>query len=109
MKGNRHDKPKFTRNGIQAIMIAAGIEPEKARKLTDSIIEAMTAALAAGKVIELRGFGTLEPRARKARTMHDPRTMEPVDVPERIVIFFKPGQELKTALRSTPKDVLILV
>jgi integration host factor subunit beta len=94
------DKPKFTRNGIQAIMIAAGIELEKARPLTDRIIEAMTAALAAGKAIELRGLGTLEPRTRKARIMHDPRNMAPVDVPARSVIFFKPGEKLKKALNG---------
>jgi integration host factor subunit beta len=97
------NKPKFTRTGIQAIMIASGIKPEQARELTDRIIEAMAAALAAGKVIELRGFGTLEPRARKARTIRNPRTMEPVDVPARIVIFFKPGQELKKALNESPE------
>jgi nucleoid DNA-binding protein len=94
------NKPKFTRNGIQAILIAAGIEPEQARKLIDRIIEAMTAALIAGKVIELRGLGTLEPRARKARTVHNPRTMVPVDVPARIVIFFKPGEKLKKELNG---------
>jgi integration host factor subunit beta len=94
------NKPKFTRNGIQAIMIAAGIEPERARTLTDRIIEAMTAALTAGKVIELRGLGTLEPRERKARTMNNPRTMVPVDVPTRRVIFFKPGEKLKKAIRQ---------
>jgi hypothetical protein len=38
------NKPNFTRNGIQAIMIASGIKPEQARMLTDRIIEAMTAA-----------------------------------------------------------------
>jgi nucleoid DNA-binding protein len=94
------NKPKFTRNGIQAIMIASGIKPEQARTLTDSIIEAMTEALAAGKVIEFRGFGTLEPRTRKAQIRHNPRTMAPVDVPARIVIFFKPGQELKKELNG---------
>ena len=94
------NKPKFTRNGIQAIMIAAGIEPEKARTLTARIIEAMTAALAAGKVIELRGLGTLEPRTRKARTIHNPRTMAPVDVPARRVIFFRPGEKLKKAING---------
>jgi nucleoid DNA-binding protein len=79
-------------------MIAAGIKPEQARTLTDRIIEAITAALAAGKVIELRGFGTLEQRTRKARTAHNPRTLAPVNVPARRVIFFKPAVKLKKEL-----------
>jgi DNA-binding protein HU-beta len=94
------NKPKFTRNGIQAIMIAAGIKPEQARTLTDRIIEAITAALAAGKVIELRGLGTLESRKRKARTAHNPRTLAPVNVPARQVIFFRPAGSLKKALNG---------
>jgi nucleoid DNA-binding protein len=97
------NKPKFTRNGIQVLLIAAGIEPEQARTLTARIIEAMTAALIAGKVIELRGLGTLEPRRRKARTIHNPRTMAPVDVPERCVIFFRPGEKLKKAINGAPE------
>jgi nucleoid DNA-binding protein len=94
------NKPKFTRNGIQAIMIASGIKPEQARTLTDRIIDAMAAALAVGKVIELRGLGTLGPRLRKTRTIHNPRTMAPVDIPARIVIFLKPGEKLKKALNG---------
>jgi nucleoid DNA-binding protein len=34
----------------------------KARKLTDRIIGAMAAALAAGETVELRGLGTLDVR-----------------------------------------------
>jgi DNA-binding protein HU-beta len=68
--------------------------------LAMSIVLSMADVLAAGKVIKLWGLGTLKPRARKARTIHNPRTMEPVDIPARIVIFFKPGQELKKALNA---------
>jgi nucleoid DNA-binding protein len=93
------NKPKFTRNGIQAILIADGIKPEQARTLTARIIEAMTAALRAGKVIELRGLGTLEQRTRKARTAHNPRTLAPVSIPARRAIFFKPSMKLKASLQ----------
>jgi integration host factor subunit alpha len=94
------NRPKFTRNDIQATLISAGIEPEQARMLTTRIIETMVTALVTGKVIELRGFGTLEPRTRKARTKHNPRTMVPVDVPARCVIFFRSGEKLKKALNG---------
>ena len=94
------NKPKFTRNDIQASLISSGIEPEQARTLTTRIIETMVTALVTGKVIELRGLGTLEPRTRKARTRHNPRTMAPVDVPARCVIFFRSGEKLKKALNG---------
>jgi len=58
----------------------------------------MAEALTAGKVIELRGLGTLEQRARKARTMRNPRTMEAVEVPARRGVFFRPSGQLKEAM-----------
>ena len=90
---------KFTRSDIHAVMTEAGTNTDTARKLTALIIEALAAAMAAGKVIELRGLGTLAMRERKARTMHNPRTMASVDVPARRVVFFKPGEK-KRALSS---------
>ena len=93
-------KEKFIRADLIKIMTAAGIESHKARKLTDSLIEAMIAALAAGKVIELRGLGTLEPRERKPWARHNPRTLAPVSVPARKVIFFRASGSLKKALNG---------
>ncbi|MDR0474177.1 MAG: integration host factor subunit beta [Treponema sp.] len=96
------NKPKFTRNGIRAVMIAAGIEPEQARTLTANIIEAMAEALAAGKVIELRGLGSLEVRERKAHKARNPKTGEPIIALARRRVVFHPGRELKAALRKPP-------
>jgi len=91
---------KFIRTDLLKIMTADGIESQKARKLTDSLIEAMSTALAAGKVIELRGLGTLEPRERKPRTLRNPHTLAPVSVPARKVIFFRASGSLKKALNG---------
>jgi len=93
-------KEKFVRKDLLEVLAAAGMESHKARKLIDLIIEAMSAALAAGKVIELRGLGTLEPRERKAQKRHDPRTLAPVTVPARKVIFFRACGKLKKALNG---------
>jgi len=93
-------KEKFIRADLIKVMAAAGVESHKARKLTALIIDAMGAALAAGKVIEIRGLGTLEPRERKAQRRHDPRTMTPVNVPARKAIFFKPSGKLKKAVNG---------
>ena len=93
---------KFTRSRIREIIAAAGLETRTARELTDKIVNAMTAALAAGEAIELRGFGSLELRERKARAARNPRTGEPLTAPPRRRVIFRPGQELKAALRGTP-------
>ena len=93
-------KDKFTRAGILAALIAAGMEAEHARQMIAVVFDTLTAALAAGKMIEIRGFGTLETRERKARTAHNPRTLAPVKVPARKVIFFRPAGSLKRTLNG---------
>jgi len=93
-------KEKFTRAGILAALIAAGMEADRARQMIALVFDTMTAALAAGKVIEIRGLGTIETRERKARTAHNPRTMAAVKVPARKVVTFRPAGSLKKALNE---------
>jgi DNA-binding protein HU-beta len=92
------DKPKFTRAGIWAIMEAAGMDRSKAASLTNQVIAALAAAIGAGQAVKLRGLGTFEPRERKAYKAHNPRSMDPVNVPARHSVFFKPCGSLKAAM-----------
>jgi nucleoid DNA-binding protein len=91
---------KFTRADIAKVMTDNGIDRGKSAGLALAIVQTMADALTAGKVIELRGLGTLALRERKARTMHDPRTMAAVEVPVRSVVFFKPSGKLKRAING---------
>jgi nucleoid DNA-binding protein len=94
-------KPKFTRYRIQEILMSgAGLDLRKARKLTDRIIGAMAAALAAGETVELRGLGSLDVRERAEHRARKPRTSEAVIIPVRRYVFFTPGRKLKAALRK---------
>ena len=97
-------KEKFTRCDITKVITDAGIEHAKAAGIALAIVKSMTDALIAGRAIELRGFGTLEQRTRKARTMHNPRTLTPVSVPARRVIFFKPSGKLKKELNQSKEN-----
>ena len=94
------NKPKLTRAGILAVLIAAGMETERARQVIAFVFDALVTALKAGKVIEIRGFGSFEVRERKARTAHNPRNLAPVNVPARRVIFFRPAGSLKRTLNG---------
>ena len=62
----------------------------------DEIIEAM----AAGKRVELRGFGAFSVKKREARTGRNPRTGEAVNVDEKFVPFFKTGKLLRDRLNN---------
>ncbi len=65
------------------------------QKTFDSIIE----ALVRGEKIELRNFGVFKVKQRKSRTGRNPRTGQVVPVPSRKVVTFKPGLEMKQAIK----------
>jgi integration host factor subunit beta len=98
---------KYTRADIAKTITDAGVERATAGAIALAIVHSMADALTAGKVIELRGLGTLEQRTRKARTMHNPRNMAAVDVPARRVVFFKPSGKLRRAINEK-KDQNVL-
>ncbi len=57
--------------------------------------------LAEGKTIELRNFGVFEVKTRKSRVGRNPRTPEDeVVIPERAVVKFRAGKELKARVES---------
>ena len=91
---------KFTRADIAKRIMDAGVERTNAAAIALAIVKAMADALTAGKVIELRGLGTLEPRERKPLVRHNPRTLAPVNVPARKVIFFRASGSLRKALNG---------
>ncbi len=68
-----------------------------------TIFDEITAALARGDRVELRGFGAFTVKRRNARTGRNPRTGEAVPVDEKAVPFFKAGKELRERVnRSRP-------
>ena len=83
------------------------LDIKKVVQLTfDGIVETL---LEEGRV-ELRDFGVFQVKKRKARKARNPRTGHQVEVPEKLVVTFKPGklmeakvQELENSLASTVK------
>jgi integration host factor subunit beta len=63
--------------------------------IVSTIFDEITAALARGARVELRGFGAFTVKRRDARTGRNPRTGEAVPVLEKAVPFFKAGKELR--------------
>ncbi|MEY3200821.1 MAG: hypothetical protein RIR70_371 [Pseudomonadota bacterium] len=59
------------------------------------LLDAMSAALARGDRIEIRGFGSFALNYRPPRIGRNPKSGEKVHVPEKHVPHFKPGKELR--------------
>ena len=62
-------------------------------------LDYITEALIKGETVELRNFGVFEVKTRKPRRARNPRTGEPVDVPARRVVTFKPGRLMESRIR----------
>lgn len=61
----------------------------------NALLEKMSDALASGRRIEIRGFGSIYLRYRGSRIGRNPRTGAAVVVPEKYVPHFKPGRTLR--------------
>lgn len=70
-------------------------------KAVDVIFGEISAALAKGNRVELRGFGAFSVRYRERRVGRNPRTGEKVEVEGKNVPFFKAGKGLRERLNST--------
>jgi integration host factor subunit beta len=65
-----------------------------------SLLELMTQVLASGERIEIRGFGSFSLHHRPSRVGRNPKTGDPVSLPEKYVPHFKPGKELRDRVDS---------
>jgi integration host factor subunit beta len=66
-----------------------------ADEAVNTMLEAMTAALAAGQRIEIRGFGSFALNYRPPRVGRNPKSGDRVQVPAKHVPHFKAGKELR--------------
>jgi len=64
----------------------------------DIILDTMSKALAEGRRVELRGFGSFSARTRKPRITKNPRTGKVMEIPERRTLHFTMSKLLKEAL-----------
>lgn len=70
-------------------------------RIVSTVFDEVSAALARGDRVELRGFGSFSVKRRPARVGRNPRTGAAVNVAEKHVPFFKTGKELRERLNST--------
>ena len=71
------------------------------------IIEGMNVSLSSGERIEIRGFGSFSLHKRPQRIGRNPKTGEPVALPEKHVPHFNPGKEMRDRVDSASSDYQI--
>jgi len=84
---------------IDAVATKADLTKQDSKKAVDALFETISNTLAKEEKIQLIGFGTFEVRERAERTGRNPQTGEEMTIPASKVPAFKPGKELKEAVK----------
>ena len=79
----------------QAIADEMALTQTQAKEIIQRVLNGIMETLVSEGLIELRNFGVFEVKKRKARQARNPRTGDKVDVPEKMVVTFKPGREME--------------
>jgi len=68
------------------------------KKVVQQFLDEIVNELGKGNRLEFRDFGVFETKIRKARKAQNPKTLEPVAVPEKRTVKFKVGRLMKQRL-----------
>lgn len=88
---------------VESIYQNTKCEKHVVQNIVENLFTELKSALKEGATIELRGFGTFEPRLRRGRSRaRNPKTGEQLSVSPHYVAAFRSGQDLKKALWNLP-------
>ncbi len=86
---------------INKISRDLNIPKQEAEEGVNLFFTSIKDAILRGEEIEIRGFGSFRLRKRTSRAGRNPRTGEPVKVPPKKVLYFKPSKLLKDSINRT--------
>lgn len=87
------------RDIVSKISQEKGIKPTVVKVVVQGVFDTIIDALSKNRTIEIRNFGVFKVKKRRRRIGRNPRTGEVVPIPERKVVIFKPGLEMKKSIR----------
>ena len=84
---------------INAVAAKAEISKKDADKAVAAVLASIEEALVAVDKVQLIGFGTFDVMERAARTGHNPKTGEAIEIAAAKLPSFKAGAALKNAVK----------
>src|SRR3954454_20050629 len=83
---------------IDRIADHTGQRRVQVKRVVQQFLDEIVEELGKGNRLEFRDFGVFESKLRKARRAQNPKTLEPVAVPEKRTVKFKVGRLMKQKL-----------
>ncbi len=84
---------------VEKVQEVLGGTKADAERAVDTVFDTVVDALKGGNEVSVAGFGIFSVKKRAARTARNPRTGEPVEVPEMNVPKFRAAKALKDAVK----------
>jgi len=80
---------------VEEVSAVSRLSKKSSEVVVNTFFESIVDSLQRQEKIELRGFGSFKLRHRRARVGRNPKTGERVEVPAKVVPYFKPGKDLR--------------
>jgi len=80
---------------INVVRERAGLSRKEAEQAVLTFFNEISSSLEKGDRVEIRGFGSFTVKKYKSYTGRNPKSGDPISVPEKKLPFFKVGKELK--------------
>jgi nucleoid DNA-binding protein len=91
------------RDLVVQISEETALSQERVLEVIQRTLDCIAEALAKGQKVELRNFGVFEVKVRKARIGRNPNAPgTDVPIPERSVVKFKAGKEMRSSVLKLP-------
>lgn len=84
---------------VERIAFETGMPKAHAARAIEVMIDAMVDWLSSGERVTIPGLGSFYTSERAAREIRNPRTGEPVRVASSRSVRFRPGKEIKEAVK----------
>ncbi|MEL6160809.1 MAG: HU family DNA-binding protein [Cyanobacteria bacterium J06554_11] len=85
---------------IDMVADKAEVSKKDADAVLSAVIESIMESVAGGEKVSLVGFGSFEPRSRKARDGRNPQTGQTIKIPATTVPAFSAGKGFKQLVAS---------
>ena len=96
------------RDLVTRISSETDVPQQQVLDVVQKTLDQISEALAKGDNVELRNFGVFEVKVRKARIGRNPNSpATDVPIPERSVVKFKPGKEMRAQVLKLPPDLML--
>ena len=83
---------------IDRIADGTGQPPRAGQTVVQQFLDEIINELGKGNRLEFRDFGVFETKSARLRKAQNPKTLEPVEVPEKRTVKFKVGRLMKQKL-----------